>query len=185
MTIKMVTMLGAAAVLFATPGLDGSAGAAFAQQAKADKKNDAKDDNGDTTLKSVGNVASKPLRDMNIVKKDIPAELEAMMEEPYSMTGIKTCKGILSEVKRINGLLGPDVDSPQVKAGDGGQTSSEVVFGASEALVGSLIPFSGVIRVISGAAKRERYAQAAVFAGSVRRAYLKGMGRTRGCKGLK
>jgi hypothetical protein len=49
-------------------------------------------------------------------------------------------------------------------------------------IVNSIIPFRGVIREISGAAAQERRYNAAVYAGVVRRSFLKGVGLQRGCK---
>ncbi|WP_439534548.1 hypothetical protein [Polymorphobacter sp.] len=181
MRIATLILAGTATLLLA--GAGPAVMAQSADQKDQKEKSDDKINDGDRALDTVENIATRPLKDMNIVKKKIPPELEAMMEKPYSLTGLKTCRQLIAEVKKINGLVGPDVDSPEALA-ENKQTPAEFVFGAGEALAGSLIPFSGLVRFVSGAQKRERYAQAAVFAGSVRRAYLKGTARNRGCKGI-
>jgi hypothetical protein len=163
-------------LLLATPAL--------AQPADPKDKGSDKVNTGDRALDTAENIATRPLKDMNIVKKKIPPELEAMMADPYSQKGLNTCRQLLDEVKKIDELIGPDVDSPEAMTDARKQTPAEFVFGATEALAGSLIPFSGLIRYVSGAQKRERYAQAAVFAGAIRRSYIKGRGRARGCKGI-
>jgi hypothetical protein len=181
MPMMKPVLIGTALMLIAA--MTGEAVAVAQPQDPKDKSSDKIND-GDRALDTMENIATKPLKDMNIVKKKIPPELEAMMKEPYSMKGLKTCKQIIAEVRKIDAMLGPDVDSAEAKAGAKDQTPSEFVLGTAEAVAGSLIPFTGVIRFVSGAQKREKYAQAAVFAGSVRRAYLKGTARNRGCKGV-
>lgn len=51
----------------------------------------------------------------------------------------------------------------------------------ARSVVGSFIPFSGIVREVSGANAKEREFRTAVSAGMVRRAYLKGLGQARGC----
>jgi hypothetical protein len=160
------------------------AGAAGAQPANPQDKGSEKKNDGDRALDTMENIATKPLKDMNIVKKKVPPELEAMMAEPYSLKGLKTCRQLQAEVRKIDRMIGPDVDSKEASAEARKQTPAEFVFGATEAIAGSLIPFTGLIRYVSGAQKRERYAAAAVFAGAIRRSYIKGTARNRGCKGI-
>jgi hypothetical protein len=175
-----------------------AAGPAFAQATKQEsskdddkkteveksgsEKSDSEKNDGDRALDTMENIATRPLKDLNIVKKKVPPELEAMMDDPYSLAGLRTCRQYAAEVRKITKMVGPDVDSVEARASKKKQTPAEFAFGATEAIAGSLIPFSGVIRFVSGAQKRERYAQAAVYAGTVRRAYIKGMARSKGCK---
>lgn len=154
----------------------------MAQEADPQEKGSSKINDGDRALDTMENIATRPLKDMNIIQKKVPAELEAMMEEPYSLKGIRYCRHYVAEVKKIDGMIGFDVDSAEAMAEKQKQTPAEFAFGATEALVGSLIPFSGVVRFVSGAQKRERFAAAALYAGAVRRSYLKGTARAKGCK---
>ena len=49
-------------------------------------------------------------------------------------------------------------------------------------MIGSIIPFGGIIGEVTGAnAERRRYNEA-VYAGTVRRGFLKGVGLQKGCK---
>jgi hypothetical protein len=52
----------------------------------------------------------------------------------------------------------------------------------AQSVVGSLIPFRGVIREISGANAHDRALREAVIAGVARRSFLKGIGQARGCR---
>ena len=130
--------------------------------------------------KTAVGVVEKPLEDANIKKTKVPPELERIMANPYSTVGIKTCADYSAAVAELTRILGPDVDSPQAKASGGSAT--EFVLGAGAELAGGLVPFSGLIRKVSGAEKAQKHAAAAVLAGNLRRAFLKGSGRAKGCK---
>ena len=175
-----VSPLAAIAVIF----LAAAANTVTAQPTDPGDKSSEKINDGDRALDTMENIATKPLKDMNIVKKKIPPELEAMMADPYSLKGLKTCRQLQTEVRKIDEMIGPDVDSQEARAEARKQTPAEFAFGATEAIASSLIPFTGLIRFVSGAQKRERYAAAAVFAGAIRRSYIKGTARNRGCKGI-
>jgi hypothetical protein len=129
--------------------------------------------------KTAGNIATKPLKDTNVVKEEIPPKLLAIMPAPYSLAGLKTCADFGREISELTALLGPDVDSVQPKKGS---TTSETVLSGIEDLAGSFIPATRLIRKVSGAEAQEKKAKAAVYAGSLRRAYLKGTARAKGCK---
>lgn len=121
---------------------------------------------------------TQPLRDTKIEKDKIPEILQLAASAPYSTIGSKSCAAIAAEVQRLDAALGGDVDQPAKEKGEG----SAIAAAAARTAVNSLIPGLGVVRVLTGADKAQRRAEAAVFAGSVRRGYLKGMGLQRGCK---
>jgi hypothetical protein len=102
------------------------------------------------------------------------------MAEPYSLKGLNGCADYAAAIKRLTAVLGPDVDSPEARAASG--TSTEFVLGAAESVVSGLIPGMGIIRRVSGAAAAQRRAEAAVLAGQLRRAFLKGRASGRGCR---
>lgn len=129
---------------------------------------------------SAGRMAMQPLRDLNLVRDGIPPELEAMMDNPYSLKGLRGCPDYAREIGRITAMIGPDVDSPQARAAPG--TSTEFVLGTAESVVGGLIPGMGIVRRVSGADAARQRAQAATLAGSLRRAFLKGRASGRGCR---
>lgn len=125
-------------------------------------------------------VAEKPFRDFNLVKDKIPPALQAIVDAPYSLKGLKTCRQLGAEVRVLTNILGPDVDSGV--AAKKGQNAGEFALGLGESVAGSLIPGAGLIRLISGADAAQKRAQAAVLAGQIRRAYVKGTARAKGCK---
>jgi hypothetical protein len=149
------------------------AGPAMAQE--ANPKSDL-DKVGD----SAERMATKPLKDLNLMKDEIPPEIQKILDAPYDISKLKTCAQLKDAVKRLTAVLGPDIDSPQ--ATKKGQDPGEFALGAAESVVGSLIPGMGLIRKISGAEAAERRAKAAVLSGQLRRAYIKGYAKARNCK---
>lgn len=129
----------------------------------------------DTTPDAV-DIAKTPATDLNIDKKDIPPVLQAAIAEPYTLKGLKTCGQYSAAVEELDTVLGPDVDLP---SGDrDGVNAGRLAKWA----VGTLIPFRGLIREISGANAHDRAVLAAARAGFSRRAFLKGVGHAKGCK---
>ena len=126
------------------------------------------------------NIIKKPLEDANISKKEIPPILVRATKSPYSLAGIKKCADFKTQIKALTTVLGPDIDSPRL-AGKGA-ISTEKVLDTAQDVIGSLIPYGGVVRALSGANDTRKKAIAAVLAGSIRRAYLKGWAGAKGCK---
>ncbi len=121
-------------------------------------------------------VAKTPLRDLNIDAKDIPAVLQTASRNPYALAGLNTCNAIVSDIAALDMALGADYD---IAAEDGNQRLSQGRIGQS--VVGSVLPFRGIVREVSGAAENDRDLSAAYTAGMVRRGFLKGLGLGRGC----
>jgi len=134
---------------------------------------------GEKIGNSAENMATRPLRDLNLMKDKIPPELQEIVKAPYALKGIRKCSQYKAAVDDLTRILGPDVDSGIKRKG---QNAGEFALGAAESVVGSLIPGVGLIRKISGADSAQKKARAAVLAGSLRRAYLKGTARAKGCK---
>ncbi|WP_188763372.1 hypothetical protein [Sandarakinorhabdus glacialis] len=129
---------------------------------------------------TAGRIVTAPLRDLNVKKDPIPPVLLAVMDAPYSLTGLTSCAQYKAEIDRLTKVLGPDVDSRQATGAS--ETSTEFVLGTAESVAGSLIPGTGLIRKLSGADAARKHAQAAVLAGQLRRAFLKGRAGGRACK---
>ncbi len=130
---------------------------------------------------SATDIAKSPLKDLNVEKETIPPVLQAAVKKPYTMAGIKTCADITTTINGLTAALGRDVDAPLPK-GKTSDDATELAMAAGQSAVGSLIPGRGLVRQLSGAAAAEKKAKAAVFAGAVRRSFLKGVGLARGCK---
>ncbi len=133
-----------------------------------------------TTEKVAEDVVTQPVQDVGIDKKDIPENLLRIQAKPYSLVGIKTCAQIRSAIGDLDAVLGEDLDAPYEATRDDKRKNTAGKVGGL--IVNSIIPFRQVIREISGAAEQDRRYNAAVYAGVVRRSFLKGVGLQRGCK---
>jgi len=158
----------AALLLLAAPLLSGPA---VAQMPGEKPKN--------TGQKAVDTVTS-PLRDFNLKRDEIPPVLLKASENAYDLTGMRRCPAITAAIAELDAVLGPDFDVPTDRGKR--RRGEDLAFVAADSLIGTLIPFRGIIREISGARKAQREALGAVFAGVARRSYLKGIAKQRGCK---
>lgn len=120
-------------------------------------------------------VAMTPITDLNLAKDPIPAVLLAAVAAPYASDGLVTCERIADAIAPLDATLGPDMD---VAAPGSERVSAGAV---AKSVVASFIPFRGVIRELSGAADHQREFQAAIYAGAVRRGFLKGLGQQMKC----
>ena len=128
-----------------------------------------------------------PLADLNLVQEKIPVVLEAAVKAPYALPSRRDCAALADEVRVLDGALGADLDTPPTVANPGliergsnmvGDTANDALQGAAQ----SVVPFRGWVRKLDGAERHSKEVAAAIAAGSVRRAFLKGVGQTRGCE---
>ncbi len=135
-----------------------------------------RDDEGGVrgAARTAGDVAMTPLSDLNLRKDEIPEALQDAAIAPYASEKLVNCAAIVTEIDRLTAVLGPDVEL--IDADDGLNVGD-----VAKSVVGGLIPFRGIVRQLSGAAKREKQFQAAIYAGAVRRGFLKGLGQERQC----
>ena len=124
---------------------------------------------------TVGDVAATPLRDVNLKKTAIPPVLQRAAESPYSLAGLNSCGRIVAQVNSLNSALGEDIDDAHAR-GHAFQAGRLM-----QSVVDSVIPFSGVIKEVSGASAAQRRLQGAIAAGFARRGFLKGIGLSRHC----
>jgi hypothetical protein len=123
----------------------------------------------------VMDVARTPMTDLNLSRTEVPALLAEAEQRPYSLQGLDTCEQLTRAVGEFDAVLGPDLDLPQAERArlSGGRIAQWAV--------GRFIPFRGLIREISGANRQQRAVEAAIQAGLMRRAFLKGVGAARRC----
>lgn len=144
--------------------------AAFALSAPSHAQQGASED---STIKDTANSVTEPFDG-----KEVPAKLLAIQDDPYSLAGLGKCVAIINEVTELNDVLGPDVNEQVDK--DRAKKREETAGRVAGNVAGSIIPFRGLIGEVTGAnAERRRYA---LYAGTVRRGFLKGVGLERGCK---
>lgn len=138
---------------------------AGALAASAAAQTTAKPDKPDPVTGAV----QQPFKDLNLMKDPIPPVLIRAAEAPYVETQPRDCAALRAELGELEQILGPDLDA--AKSGD-----SDLISQTLRSVTN--IPFRGVVRKLTGAEKRERIRQRAVFAGVARRGFLKGVVRS-------
>lgn len=133
----------------------------------------------DDTLDRAGDIVSQPARDIGVVRTEIPPLLLSVVEDPYSVKDVKTCRNLSGSIKDLNAVLGQDFAV--------GRETNESRVGkfaeaGGKAIINSLIPFRGLVREVTGAGPAERRRDAAIAAGFARRGFLRGLYQSRGCK---
>lgn len=137
------------------------------------------------TQSGFGDALMTPISDLNLKRKKIPPLLLSF-DSAYDSLPDTACELLAAKVMELDAVLGPDVnDSEPAKRSTGekvGSGTSNMALDTVSATTGSIIPFRGVVRTVSGAAKHERRMAAALRRGFERRAFLKGMGKQLGCE---
>jgi predicted small lipoprotein YifL len=135
---------------------------------------------------AVAQAPTSPQSDLNLVSAPIPQVLLDAQRAPYGEPADGTCAGLTASVRALDAVLGPDLDVPPLPGNPGliersaspiGQAATQPVRGAAE----SVAPLRNWVRNISGAERYSRDVAAAIAGGTVRRAFLKGLGQVRGC----
>ena len=137
-------------------------------------------------VKGVGSAVVSPLGDFNLMRDDIPPVLQTARAAPYQLPAAHGCAALAAEIAALDAVLGPDLDAPaspdrpsvlERGVDEVGNAAVKAVQGA----VSGAIPFRGWIRKLSGAERHAKKAAAAITAGSVRRAFLKGVALAQAC----
>ncbi len=124
-------------------------------------------------------IGTQPVRDVGIMKRQVPPILVKAQNDPYSLKGLKTCKQLAAEVTSLNMVLGPDyVVGNEVKENKAGKLAEA----GGKTLVNTIIPFRGLVREVTGAAPADRRLNAALDAGYARRGFLRGVHAKQGCR---
>lgn len=140
-----------------------------------------KSENG--TSKEIGAAVTAPLIDLNLVKTSIPSALQTAQKNPYTPPLDKSCDALGKEIGALNDALGADLDTP-VSHTDEGLLERNLVSESVSAIrksTESVVPFRNWVRKLSGAERKSNAVTAAITAGSIRRAYLKGIGQASQC----
>lgn len=138
------------------------------------------------TQNRVTSAAATPLSDLNIVRDEIPDVLQNALKQPYQPPSDATCSVVVTEVHQLDAVLGADLDAPASDDTpsllDRGEDMAEnTAIGAIQRTAEGLVPFRSWVRKLSGAERHSRKLAAAITAGSIRRAFLKGFAVSHGC----
>jgi hypothetical protein len=136
----------------------------------------------------MGSAAMAPLGDLNIIRTDIPAVLAEAQRHPYQAPPDSSCAAIAAEIAELDAVLGADLDAQAPKASPslldrGSEVVEDQAVGAVQRTAEGLVPFRGWVRKLSGAERYARHVSDSRTAGSVRRAFLKGIAVSEHCPG--
>lgn len=134
----------------------------------------------------MGHAAMTPLGDLNLVRTEIPAALQEAVAGPYALPTDVTCVHLNDMVHALDDALGLDVDAPRDGSDPallerGVDMAEDASVSAVRRTVEGFVPFRSWLRKLSGAERHSRKVSAAITAGAMRRAYLKGLRQGQGC----
>ncbi|MDX3774382.1 hypothetical protein QE250_09665 [Chromatiaceae bacterium AAb-1] len=137
-------------------------------------------------LSQVTQAVVSPLNDLNLFQQDIPLILLTATNNPYHIPEDLSCDMLAAEITALNAVLGSDLDMPQDKTeadllDKGNEAANKAVIKALRRTTESVIPFRSWVRKFSGAERHSQEQLTAIAAGTIRRAFLKGIGHTQGC----
>lgn len=134
----------------------------------------------------VGQAAITPLSDLNVVQQKIPQVLLFARDVgAYAVPDKLDCPSVQTEIDRLDAALGADFDAagkgkPSLLE-RGGDMAENYGVGIVRRTMEGFVPFRSWLRKLSGAEKHSKEVAAAITAGGVRRAYLKGLRQGLGC----
>jgi len=135
----------------------------------------------------VSNIATQPLKDLNLVKTAIPPILLEVETAPYQVPKDHSCGSISDSIDDLNAVLEPDIDVT-VKEVDsnlidkGKKAAKKLAKAELTNTVNNIIPFRGWVRKITGAERYTKREAEAYAAGIIRRAFLKGLRAAKECE---
>jgi hypothetical protein len=138
------------------------------------------------TRRGVTDAAYTPLRDVNLMRPEIPLLLRNL-QYPYSTATLTDCNAVTREIGQLDAVLGPESYQPGPNRNiwdRSGDFLEEQAIQAAEGTASDLIPFRSWVRRISGASAAEREALRAVANGQQRRTFLRGYGASLGCASI-
>lgn len=129
---------------------------------------------------AVSDAVTSPLNDLNLVHGTIPSILKDAQKQPYALPVDRSCDALAADIRALDEVLGADLDTPAAAGKPslierGSSAASNAAAGALKGAAEGVVPFRGWIRKLSGAERYSRDAAAAIAAGTIRRAYFKGI----------
>ena len=134
----------------------------------------------------ISQAVTTPLSDLNLVHAQIPPVLLAAVKAPYALPPDAACPALITDIRALDAVLGADLDVPATPSNPslverGAGAVGGAAAGALQGVAEGVVPFRGWVRKLTGAERYSRDVAAAIAAGTVRRAFLKGLGQASGC----
>ncbi len=121
---------------------------------------------------------NQPFADLNISSPEIPPLLKKTVAAPNAQPPKVNCNTLRKKIDALTAILGKDIASTNSGADTAiltRQSAGDAAWGAAQSAAAGWIPFRGAIRFVTDANRHDRRIVAAILAGIVRLAYLKGM----------
>lgn len=139
-------------------------------------------------MKTVKEAAIIPLNDLNLVNAEIPDVLELARKNPYLIPEGYSCETLDSEITELDAALGADLDTTETESNPslverGVDAVRDRTIKTLRSTTQSVVPYRKWVRKLSGAERYTRKVAAAINAGVVRRAFLKGLRAGGQCEG--
>jgi len=136
---------------------------------------------------SAVDAAATPLRDLNVIHAEIPAVLAEAQKKPYAVPSGQDCAALDAGVRALDEVLGPDLDTPASSKNPGliergADQAGNAAVGTLRSTAESVVPFRSWVRRLSGAERYSKQVAAAITAGTIRRAFLKGLRASKACR---
>ncbi len=141
----------------------------------------------DATRRGVTDAAATPLRDVGLIRTEIPLVLRRLNYPYASTTLLGGCPAVQYEIGQLDAVLGVESYQPgedESLSERGMDAAQNAAVGAVRDTAGDVVPFRSWVRRLSGATRAEREAQRAVDLGEMRRSFLRGYGAALGCRGV-
>lgn len=141
----------------------------------------------ESTGRGMASAAVNPLRDVGLIRPEIPDVLENIHYPYLSDTLAAGCPAISYEIAQLDAVLGAESYQPGRETTfteRGIDSAGDYVEGYAVGAVRDavdIVPFRSWVRRLSGAAGAEKRAARAIEMGHTRRTYLRGYGAALGC----
>ncbi len=127
-----------------------------------------------------------PFTDLNLVQDRIPQALVVAQEEPYRVPYDQSCRSLTDQIDALDEALGADLDKEATDDDPGliergTSMVHDEAFKVITRTVEGVVPFRSWVRKITGSERHAKRIAAAIAAGSIRRAFLKGIRVARQC----
>lgn len=133
-------------------------------------------------------IATQPLNDLNLVREEIPAVLQAARTAPYEQPQGRSCSAVATELQALDQALGPESNAKVADSGMvekaatlAGDVAVGTVKNTVNTMVNGVVPMRDWVRKLSGAEEHSGAVTAAISAGTTRRTFLKGWAAGAGC----
>lgn len=139
-----------------------------------------------THTSTVTEAATAPLSDLNLINAPVPAVLSAAEKAPYGQPASLECASLLKDVAALDEVLGADLDTPATETNPGlVERGASLVFSQATSSLRraseGLVPYRAWVRKLSGAERYSKQVASAIAAGTIRRAFLKGIAVAQQC----